>query len=212
MTNLFLKVNKDIFKLGLNPTEILIIAQVMEFNTNTGDCFISDKALAESFGVSEKTISRTLKALEEKGYITRDTKSVKGGRERHIKVNQDKLEEQLTKDKLTLDGDIQRTICLLSMDNLSIDKGQNDFIKDNIQDNSKDNFNEMFHPSDENITLSNPEEEDEVKSTAAAVCPEVKENYPTFAKIEVDRMGCEYESLGNNLVKILATGKIIKLV
>jgi hypothetical protein len=26
MTNLFLKVNKDLFKLGLNPTEILLLA------------------------------------------------------------------------------------------------------------------------------------------------------------------------------------------
>jgi hypothetical protein len=31
MTNKFLKVDKDWFKLGLNPTEILIIAQIAEF-------------------------------------------------------------------------------------------------------------------------------------------------------------------------------------
>lgn len=43
MANVFLKVDKDLFKLGLNPTQILILAQVIEFNTNTGDCFISNE-------------------------------------------------------------------------------------------------------------------------------------------------------------------------
>lgn len=42
MTNYFLKVNKDLFSLGLTPIEILILAQIMEFNNNTGDCFISN--------------------------------------------------------------------------------------------------------------------------------------------------------------------------
>ena len=65
----------------------------MEFNTNTGDCFISDKVLAENFGVSEKTISRSIKALEDKGFIKRDTKAVKGGKTRHITVNAAKIEE-----------------------------------------------------------------------------------------------------------------------
>jgi hypothetical protein len=31
MNNVFLKVNKDLFKLKLNPTEILLLAQIMEY-------------------------------------------------------------------------------------------------------------------------------------------------------------------------------------
>jgi hypothetical protein len=31
MTNIFLKVNKDLFAVGLTPIEILIAAQVLEF-------------------------------------------------------------------------------------------------------------------------------------------------------------------------------------
>lgn len=81
---MFLKVDKDLFGVGLNPIEILIVSQVIEFNTNTGDCFISDKQLADQFGVSDKTVSRALSHLEELGYIKRETRNIKGGKERHI--------------------------------------------------------------------------------------------------------------------------------
>lgn len=135
MANYFLKVDKDLFKMGLSPLEILLVAQITEFNTNTGDCFISDKTLAANFGVSEKTISRSLKALEDRGIITRETRNVKGGKERHIKVN-----EYTTTDKMTVNSSIQPTICPLSTDKLSFDNGQNDLIKDNLIDKEKDNI------------------------------------------------------------------------
>ncbi len=163
MANYFLKVDKDLFKLGLNPTEILILAQVMEFNTNTGDCFISDKVLAENFGVSDKTISRTIKSLEEKGFIVRDTKNVKGGKERHIRVNL----KALTTDKMTVDGGIQPTNCPLATDKLSIDNRQNDLIKDNIKDKEKDNNGEIevalrSAPSN-SISLVDSQKEEEIE-------------------------------------------------
>lgn len=50
---------------------------------------MSDKSLAEIFGVSEKTISRAVKTLVDKGFITRETKNTGSGRERHMKVNLD---------------------------------------------------------------------------------------------------------------------------
>lgn len=142
MTNVFLKVNKDLFKLGLNPTEILVLAQVIEFNTTTGDCFISDKALAEAFGVSDKTISRTISALEDKGFIVRDTRSAKGGKIRHITANINKIEEVLTTDKMSIENNTQQTKCPLTTDKLSFDNGQNDLIKENIKDNQKEKIKE----------------------------------------------------------------------
>lgn len=84
MNNYFLKVDKSLFNKGLNPTEMLLLAQITEFITNTGDCFISDSKLAENFCISESTISRALKSLEDKGYIKRITKSTNRGKERHI--------------------------------------------------------------------------------------------------------------------------------
>lgn len=92
MSNVFLKVNKGLFSMGLNPTEILILSQIIEFQTNTGICFISDKQLAEQFGVSESTIKREIKRLEDMGYIMRETRNTQTGRERVIKVNFESLQ------------------------------------------------------------------------------------------------------------------------
>lgn len=154
MTNTFLKVNKDFFKLELNPTEILLLAQIMEFNTNTGDCFMTDKAFAELFNVSEKTISRGLKTLEDKGFITRATKNIKGGKERHILINIKNINSKLTTDNLTVDEDLQASKSPLTTDNLTVDNGQNDLIKDKLKDNINNITKEIV--PEENGTQNNP--------------------------------------------------------
>lgn len=147
MTDKFLKVNKDFFKLGLAPVEILILSQVDEFNRTTGDCFMSDKSLAEAFGVSESTISRAVRALEARGFITRATKNVKGGRERHITINLNIIEDKLNPtSKMTVDGCLQPSNCLLSNVNLTVDNKQNDFIKDKGKDKLKDNNGDLTVP------------------------------------------------------------------
>lgn len=192
MTNYFLSVNKDLFKLGLNPTEILVLAQVMEYNRTTGNCFISDKVLAEMFGVSDKTISRTMKALEERGFIARATKSVKGGKERHITVNINNIEQALSKDKMTVDSDIQQTKCPLSKDNLSVDKGQNDLIKDNRIDNLKDNYRNLLPVGNK----FHREPEVELKE----ISPEA-----------LLAMGAKFELTEDNLIRIIDTGAIFRI-
>lgn len=189
MANVFLKVNKDLFKLGLNPTEILILAQIIEFNNNTGSCFISDKVLAENFGVSEKTISRTIKALEEKGYITRETSNVKGGKVRYMRVNQAKLAP--TTDKMTVEENNNGQNVCCSKDKLSVDNGQNDLIKDNIKDNSlKDNLE--FAAKAANSTI----------------------NYPVVTVSQLVTMGIDYELIedSKDLIRIKQTNKIVRVV
>ena len=193
MTNLFLKVNKDLFKLGLNPTEILILAQVMEFNNNTGDCFISDKQLAENYGVSEKTISRTIKGLEDKGFLTRDTRNVKGGKQRHMLVNQKKIEEILTRDKMTLDNTNNGQNDSCTTDKMTGDKGQNDLIKDNIKDKKlKDNYGEAL--------------------TAKAVKSSIDYPVVTVAWLMDNKIAYDLIEDSANLVRVKATGKIVKVV
>lgn len=201
MTNLFLKVNKDLFKLGLNPTEILIMAQVMEYNNNTGNCYISNDTLASMFAVSAKTISRAIKNLEDKGLLTRDTKNIKGGKERHMVVNIQKLEELLTKDNLSLvENDIedsQRTICPLSKDNLSLDNGQNDFIKDNSneKDNEKDNKGEVSSPSGEETSLPEGKQVGEIKA---------------YELSQIDT--CNYTYVEDDVIQVLQTGKLLRVI
>lgn len=151
----FLQIDKDLFKLGLNPTEILILAQSLEYQRNTGDCFMGDKAFAEMLNVSEKTISRGMKVLEDKGYITRDTKNVKKGRERHIKVNLSKINEVLATDKMTV-ADTNEELPTDKMSvaqgtNCLLPNGQNDFIKENNKRKYKKENKEYFSEAVEEI-------------------------------------------------------------
>jgi DNA-binding transcriptional MocR family regulator len=96
--------------------------------------------MAEQFGVGDKTVSRALNHLEELGYITRETKNIKGGKERHIH----------TTDKMTLVNDDKRPttdkMSVVQQSNCPLYNGQNDSIKDNIlKDNSlKDNYSPTF--------------------------------------------------------------------
>lgn len=131
MAKMFLQVDKDLLGLGLKPLEILVLAQIMEFVRNTGDCFMSDDKFAELFGVTERTIGNTMGALEEKGWIIRETKNKKGGKNRHIK---------LSTEKFSLDASSNEKISLAQQKNFPLDNGKNFPIKDNIKDNSlKDN-------------------------------------------------------------------------
>ena len=182
----------------------------MEFNTNTGICFITDKQLAEQFGVSDKTISRSMKVLEDKGFIRRETKNVKGGKERHIFINLANIELALSKDKMSVDeedvSNSQQTNCPLTTDKMSIDKGQNVLIKDNIKDKEKDNIGEIEKPTAFSISLQTNEEE--VKPVAKKKDVE----YMKVSKAQLDAMGARYELVVGNLGYIIDTGLKIEVI
>lgn len=157
MANEFLKVEKSLFGKGLSPIELLVYSQIAEFVRNTGDCFISNAAMASAFGVSEKTVARALDSLEERGLIERHTKASQRGKERHITLAKDNLSlanesSKTAKDNLSV---AERTICPLR-------KGQNDTIKDNIKRKDiKDNIgiDELLSASlqaDSSIPASSP--------------------------------------------------------
>ena len=135
MSNLFLKVDKNLFNKGLNPTQILIIAQIEEFMRNTGDCHITDAQFAEMFGMSEKTISREIKKLCEMGLIQKKTKNIQHGKQRNLTLTTDNLSivksnETSTTDNLSF---AEETICPLR-------NRQNDLIKEKEKDKEKDNI------------------------------------------------------------------------
>ena len=71
----FLAVDKNLLGKGLQPIDILILAQIQEFERNNG-CYVTNQQFADWFGVSTKTIERTLDKLEELKYIDRDTKTI----------------------------------------------------------------------------------------------------------------------------------------
>lgn len=198
MSNYFLKVDKELFKTGLTPIEILLVSQIQEFQSNTGDCFISDKVLAENFGVSESTVSRALKGLEAKGYITRSTKNVRGGKERHLKVN-----PQPTTSKMPVDSGIQASKCLLSTSNLTVDNKQNDLIKDNLKDKEKDN-NSFLLPNGNKKGVALPDGK-------AANSPEPGAELEEISLQALLAMGARYEITEDNLIRIIDTGVLFRI-
>lgn len=164
MSNNFLKVNKDLFNLGLAPIDILIVAQIMEFQTNTNDCFISNEKLAEQFGVSESTVKRSLdKLVKELKIVVRDTKNCQKGKDRHMKVNVEKIEE-LARAKMNLakeeDGKTAKAkMNLAEGSKCTLRKEQNEPIKDKSENITlKDNFTSA---SNEALVENNPEAEEE---------------------------------------------------
>lgn len=164
MSNKFLKINKDLFNIGLAPLDILIVSQIIEFQTNTNDCFISNETLANQFGVSESTVKRSIDKLEkEMRIIERNTKNIQKGKERHIRVKLERIEE-LAKSKMNLaENDVKSTKSKMNLPEGSkcpLRKGQNEPIKDkNKNIIIKDNLEEIEEPNtDTSITYKYPEE------------------------------------------------------
>lgn len=148
----YLKIPKKYFKQGLSPTEILIVSQVMEFSNNGKPCYITDAQMAENFGTSEKTISRTLKDLEKRDIITRDTKMINGKKTRTLMADTDKLsprEKRADTDKLSItssnssygqiDSSHTDKLSVTIQTNCPPPNGQIDLIKDKRKDNIKNN-------------------------------------------------------------------------
>lgn len=190
MTNVFLKVNKDLFKLGLNPIEVLLLAQIIEFNTTTGAFFMSDKALAEMLSVSESTVSRAVRNLESQGFIKRETKNTQSGRTRTITVNMSQIDAAANSN---LNVGNSQNDCSANV-NLTVRNKQNDFIKDNIKD--KDN------------------RKDKSSSNSTSVELEATIELPTVTISELLAMGARgasYTLLDNNTVKVLSTGKLLRV-
>lgn len=206
----YLAVETYLFQMKLNPTEILIMAKVAELNRNCEKCFISDETLAENYGVSKSTISRAIKRLsEECGFLIKETKNVKGGKERVLSLNDKKIKEYLSNVNLSVDGeekqDSQQANCLLTTSKMPIDKKQNELIKENIKENLKDNIGEIEKPTALSISLrENKEEEKPVEKK--------QQDYLKISKRELDAMGARYELVVGNLGYIIDTGRKIELI
>lgn len=211
MTDKFLKLNKDLYKLKLDADQQYILAYVMEFDRNKQQCYMSDESFAMCLNTSTKTVSRKIKILTDKGYITKETTNTQNGKLRYLKPVLNKIENDIkdyessqgTKCPLEINEEIrkgQNVHC--GKDNLSICKGQNDLIKDNIKDNRKDNISEPFgKPNDSQGCLTNGSNEE----------PEVERDGSTedkAIKITMDKAkkmiesGSEYRQVKGQLFNI----------
>ena len=210
MTDKFLKLNKDLYKLKLDADQQYILAYVMEFDRNKQQCYMSDESFAMCLNTSTKTVSRKIKILTDKGYITKETTNTQNGKLRYLKPVLNKIENDIkdyessqgTKCPLEINEEIrkgQNVHC--GKDNLSIRKGQNDLIKDNLKDNRKDNISEPFgKPNDSQGCLTNgSKEEPEVERDGSTEDKAIIINREKLC-ILVDNQN--YKQLGNNLYKI----------
>ena len=142
VTNPFLKVDKYLFSLGLDATEILIVAQILEYQNKGLECYISNETFAEWFGISESTIKRRMANLEAKNIIKRNTKNVQKGKERYLTVLIEAPDSSTKVKKNFVEGS-----------NCSLRKEQNEPIKDNNEKiNIKDN-GVIDQPAADRITL-----------------------------------------------------------
>lgn len=162
MSNYFLRVDKDWLGIGFSPIELLIVSQVLEFQTKDNECFISDETMATNFGVSSSTIARAVKGLETKGFLNRDTKNTNKGRLRYLTINIDKLnalrnsQNDSCENKEVRNSQFDNSANV----NLTFSNRQNDSIKDN---------NNKINNKKENCEL-NPKGKVEVMSEVLKDC------------------------------------------
>lgn len=150
MTNLFLKINKDLFKLDFNPTEMMIISQVLEYQTKNLPCYMSNEQFADNFHVSASTISRAVNRLAAEGYMTITSPKSKS---RTLYVNVERIETQLKQIAEVKSAETEKP---KQIDEVNLSKmpklpKQNDSVKDNEKiikkDNSSDEtISDCLHP------------------------------------------------------------------
>lgn len=134
MANLFLKVDKRFFFLGIDPLGILILSQIDEYTSKGMTCFISNEQLAKQFGSSLSTVKRTIANLEKMEYLNRDTKNTNQGKERFLTLNQETIEKTYAKAQSELCQSARLTENLAQGSTCSLRKGQNGPIKDKCEE------------------------------------------------------------------------------
>ena len=74
--NTFLAVNKQYLHIGLKSIEILLIAQIEEFERNNCKCYLTNKQFADMLNVGTATVARTIDSLVDSGYLIRNTQVI----------------------------------------------------------------------------------------------------------------------------------------
>ena len=74
----FLAVDKERLGKGLKSIDILVMAQIEEFQRNGLQCYMTTEQLSTLFGESERTVERCLERLVKAKQIVRQKKYVAG--------------------------------------------------------------------------------------------------------------------------------------
>lgn len=144
MENKFLAINKKYFNREFKSIELLIIAQIEEFERNNCECYITNEQLSDMFGESISTIKRALSSLETKGIIKRKTSTVSNNgqksKKRIISISKVQNEPNLNQNDVKKSNKQGSDIKKVRFKNEE-SKVHNDLIKENKKEKKKDNIN-----------------------------------------------------------------------
>lgn len=157
MADYFLQVKKSYYKLceektlGIDATDIMILAQIEEFQRNRQQCYIKDETFSNMLGISRSTVKRRIRNLSRLGFIHRDTTTMskrgQASKQRFLTVNCEAIQTAIENierrqckncpKRWTEQSSISSEAEIKSSES----KGQDERIKDNKKDNEKDNIN-----------------------------------------------------------------------
>lgn len=209
MANLFLKVDKRFFFLGIDPLGILILSQIDEYTSKGMTCFISNEQLAKQFGSSLSTVKRTIANLEKMEYLNRDTKNTNQGRERFLTINQEVIEKTYAKAQSELCQLARLTENFAQGSTCFLRKGQNGPIKDKCQEQApleEDKNKKDKLKAGQPQTSSEIPKEEKIKIDISKL-PEVKkEEVVSAAKgryIKQDKLEVVYDTYNLKMYRIV---------
>lgn len=142
MENKFLAIDKKYFNREFKSIELLIIAQIEEFERNNCECYITNEQLSDMFGESISTIKRALSSLETKGIIKRKTSTVSNNgqksKQRILSISKIQNEPNLNQNdvkKSNKQGSDAKKVRFKNEES----KAHNEPIKEKKKENKKDN-------------------------------------------------------------------------
>lgn len=182
----FLAINKKYLNIGLKSIEILIIAQINEFERNNCQCYITNRQFADIFGESESTIKRAIDKLESFHVLRRQTHFIDGnGKANKQRVlflnNQEEWKVQNDPTKMESSD--------ISDGRFKNDKwkGHNDPIKEKEKENKKDNIIETEKIL--NLISFDKEIQEDIKYGLGSPEDYILEDFYSFVSEELNRLG-----------------------
>lgn len=210
MDNRFLAINKEYFGKGLKSIDILILAQIEEFQRNKCQCYVTNEQFSEMFGESDSTIKRSLKKLEDAKYICRNTHVVEGNgkanRQRILALGANKVtvgtpirkckgQNKKMEGSNINDGKVKKADC----------EGHIEPIKNNLKEKVKENLKNN-KPEEENANAIKDEKwgkreiKDLTYNEGEEISKAIRSNKDTYANLQ-KKYGLVFGSVTKNFPK-----------
>jgi len=86
----YININLSFMNTNMTIQEATVLSYIESLSTKKGYCYASNESISRTLSLTQRTLYRILKKLEEKKYINRVTKSLgNNGKERKIYISPD---------------------------------------------------------------------------------------------------------------------------